>query len=438
MTHAETTEIVEPKTSDGARRGPRVDLGVRAQVIDGPDRGLVRESIGSVVVGTSSENRMVLTDPAVSRYHVELRCEDGVLVKDLGSRNGTFVNGVRIQTAVVPFGARLRLGASVIRLTTAAGAGKPVPAPPLLELPGVVAWSPGMQEVARAVSHAAASNVSVLLQGETGTGKGVIARAIHDASARAGRPLVVVDCGALPPTLVAAQLFGHERGAFTGADRRQQGAFEQAHGGSILLDEIGELPLSIQPALLGVLERRSFRRLGGSEDLRVDVRVISATHRDLRAEANDGRFRADLYFRLAAARIYIPPLRERREDIESLVAVFAKAVTGVPGLAFSSVTMDTLYNHRWPGNLRELRNVVESALALGHLSLGGGQTQSALLHSPGVVPYRQARAEVISAFERRYLGRLLELTDGNVAAGARAARMDRPYLRTLLQKHGLR
>ena len=295
-----------------------------------------------------------------------------------------------------------------------------------------------MQEVARAVNLAAQSNVSVLLQGETGTGKGVMARAIHDASARAGRPFVVVDSGALPATLIASQLFGHERGAFTGADRRQEGAFELAQGGTIFLDEIGELPLSIQPALLGVLERRSFRRLGSKEDTHVDVRVISSTHRDLRAEANQGTFRADLYFRLAAARICIPPLRERREDIEPMVALFARAVTGIPGLAFSEVTMESLYNHRWPGNVRELRNVVEGALAVGSLSLNGGQAQPAQLRSPEVVPYRQARAEVINAFERSYLGRLLELTEGNVAAGARAARMDRPYLRTLLMKHGLR
>jgi DNA-binding NtrC family response regulator len=295
-----------------------------------------------------------------------------------------------------------------------------------------------MQEVARAVNRVAATSVSVLLQGETGTGKGMIARAIHDASPRAGRAFVVVDSGALPATLIASQLFGHERGAFTGADRRQEGAFEQAQGGTIVLDEIGELPLSIQPALLGVLERRSFRRLGSQQDTRVDVRVISCTHRDLRAEANEGSFRADLYFRLAGARVCLPPLRERREDIEPLIAAFARAVTGLAGLAFSPSTMETLYNHRWRGNVRELRNVVEGAVALGSLSLDGGQAQAAVLRRPDVVPYRQARAEVISAFERGYLGRLLELTDGNVAAGARAARMDRPYLRTLLQKHGLR
>ena len=199
-----------------------------------------------------------------------------------------------------------------------------------------------MQEIGRTVERLAQSNVSVLIQGETGTGKELVARAIHDLSARAKRPFIVVDPGALPATLIASQLFGHERGAFTGAEKRQEGAFELAHGGSIFLDEIGELPLAVQPALLGVLERRSFRRLGGKEDIQVDVRVIAATHRDLRAEANQGTFRADLYFRLAVARIEIPPLRERPEDIDPLVAHFAAEITGAPGFLFSEATMSAL------------------------------------------------------------------------------------------------
>ena len=228
-----------------------------------------------------------------------------------------------------------------------------------------------MQEIGRTVERLAQSNVSVLIQGETGTGKELVARAIHDLSARAKRPFIVVDPGALPATLIASQLFGHERGAFTGAEKRQEGAFELAHGGSIFLDEIGELPLAVQPALLGVLERRSFRRLGGKEDIQVDVRVISATHRDLRAEANQGTFRADLYFRLAVARIEIPPLRERPEDIDPLVAHFAAEITGAPGFLFSEATMSALRGHRWSGNVRELRNVVESALAMGSINLNG-------------------------------------------------------------------
>jgi DNA-binding NtrC family response regulator len=415
-----------------------MQTGVRAQVMDGPDRGLVFESREPLVVGTSSENQLVLTDPTISRYHVELQPDDGVQVRDLGSRNGTFINGVRVRTAVVPVGAHVRLGGSVIQLLAASAEASAVtPAPPP-ELAGVMSWSAAMQSVAQTVSRCARSAVSVLLQGETGVGKGLIARAIHDAGPRARGPFVIIDCGALPPALIASQLLGHERGAFTGADRRQLGAFEQAQGGTIFLDEIGELPLSVQPALLGVLERRSFRRLGGREEMRLDVRVISSTHRDLRAEVNRGGFRADLYFRLAAARVLIPPLRERRDDIQDLVEAFARAATGMRGMTFPAETMELLYNHRWSGNVRELRNVVEGALAIGSLSLDGGPPHSAHLGNPGIVPYDRARAEVIHAFERRYLGRLLDVTEGNVAAAARAARMDRPYLRTLLMKHGLR
>jgi DNA-binding NtrC family response regulator len=413
---------------------------VRVHVIDGPDKGLVYDPVGlSIAVGTSPDNEVVLKDPTISRYHLELRCDDGVLVRDLGSRNGTFVNEVRIREAILPIGARVRLGCTVLSLLDAGRGALPAPQP-APDVPGLVAASAVMQDIARAIDRLARSNVSVLVQGETGTGKELIARAIHESGPRASGPFIVVDAGALAPTLIASHLFGHERGAFTGAERRQEGAFELAHGGSIFLDEIGELPLSIQPALLGVLERRSFRRVGGKEDVQVDVRVISATHRDLRAEANQGTFRADLYFRLAVARIQIPPLRERQEDIEALVEHFAREITGAPGSPFSDATMEALHNHRWSGNVRELRNVVESALAMGNVTLEGvspAQLQDAL-RTDAVVPYRRSRAEAIAAFERRYLTHLIEATGGNASAAARAAGMDRPYLLSLLRKHGLR
>jgi DNA-binding NtrC family response regulator len=412
---------------------------LRVQVIDGPDKDrVVEHSGGSLAVGTSPDNELVLTDPTVSRYHLELRCEGGVLVKDLGSRNGTFIGDVRVHEALVPVGARLRLGRTVVALLDVGIEATPPPQK-TPEIPGLVAASPALNEIAAAVERLAQSNVSVLVQGETGTGKELIARAIHEAGPRARGPFVVVDAGALPATLIASQLFGHERGAFTGAERRQEGAFELAHGGSIFLDEIGELPLAVQPALLGVLERRSFRRLGGKEDIQVDVRVISATHRDLRAEANQGTFRADLYFRLAVARIEIPPLRDRPEDIEPLVEHFAREITGAPGLPFSEATMAALRAHRWSGNVRELRNVVESALAMGTVSLDG--VPSAVpdtARSGTIVPYRAARAEALAAFERRYLRTLIETNGGNASAAARAASMDRPYLLSLLRRHGLR
>jgi DNA-binding NtrC family response regulator len=413
---------------------------LRVILVEGPDRDHHVEHFGErLAVGTSSDNELVLTDPTVSRYHLELRCQDGILVKDLGSRNGTFVGDVRVHEAVVPVGTRLKLGKTVLALSDV---GVEAPAPPATapEIPGLVAASSAMQEIGRAIERLGQSTVSVLVQGETGTGKELVARAIHDASPRAKGPFIVVDAGALPATLIASQLFGHERGAFTGAEKRQEGAFELAHGGSIFLDEIGELPLAVQPALLGVLERRSFRRLGGKEDIQVDVRVISATHRDLRSEANEGTFRADLYFRLAVARIEIPPLRERPEDVAALVQHFARDITGAPSSLFSEATLSAMRAHRWSGNVRELRNVVESALAMGTISLEGLAQRPAepALPARNITQYRAARAEALAAFERRYLLHLIEATGGNASAAARAANMDRPYLLTLLRRHGLR
>jgi DNA-binding NtrC family response regulator len=252
---------------------------------------------------------------------------------------------------------------------------------------------------------------------------------------------VIVDCGSMPASLIASLLFGHERGAFTGADQRRTGAFERANGGTVLLDEIGELPLDVQPALLGVLERRAFTRVGGSDSLDVDVRVLAATHRDLRAEVNNGRFRADLYYRLAVAKILIPPLRERPEDIEALVEHFVQRLTGVAELGPLATALDQLRAHPWSGNVRELRNVVEAAIVMGELDLGTGthaDRAQPLATSTTVAAYRDARAAALHRFEADYLRSLIERAGGNASEAARIARMDRPYLLTLLRKHNLR
>jgi DNA-binding NtrC family response regulator len=279
---------------------------------------------------------------------------------------------------------------------------------------------------------------SVLIQGETGTGKEVVARAIHEASPRRDKELVIVDCGSLPASLIASILFGHEKGAFTGADQRRPGAFERADGGTVLLDEIGELPLDVQPALLGVLERRAFTRVGGAQSVSVDVRVLAATHRDLRAEVNAGRFRADLYYRLAVAKVFLPPLRERPEDIEPLVAHFVQRLTGVAELGPLASAMDALRAHPWSGNIRELRNVVEAALVMGELDLGGGAPARVAAPAGELPSYRDARAAALARFEAEYLKTLIERAGGNASEAARLAHMDRPYLLTLLRKHGLR
>jgi DNA-binding NtrC family response regulator len=294
----------------------------------------------------------------------------------------------------------------------------------------------------------AESAVSVLIEGETGTGKELVARAIHERGARRSAPFVVVDCGSMPATLIASELFGHERGAFTSADRRHEGAFERAGGGTLFLDEIGELPVEVQPALLGVLERRQFRRVGGASEIAVDVRVLAATHRDLRAAANQGTFRPDLYFRLAVTRIVIPPLRDRPEDVPELIRHFVEELSG-PGAPqpFDRATLASLARQHWAGNVRELRNLVESALAMGHVPLPGAarpldSTGGAGLSSPesgrALARYREARAKAILDFERAYLGELIAECGGNASEAARRAGMDRPYLLTLLKRHGLR
>ncbi|MBK6848853.1 MAG: sigma-54-dependent Fis family transcriptional regulator [Proteobacteria bacterium] len=306
----------------------------------------------------------------------------------------------------------------------------------------MIGVSPALVEIARLVRKLAPTSASVLIQGETGTGKEVVARAVHELGGNAERPFVVVDCGSLPPTLIASELFGHERGAFTGAESQRAGAFERAHGGTVFLDEVGELPLDVQPVLLGALERRRFRRLGGRHEIEVDVRVLAATNRDLRAEVNAGTFRADLYYRLAVARVVIPPLRERPEDIEPLVAHFVQQLTGaLDGVGFGSAALAAMSAHRWSGNVRELRNVVEAALAVGTLKLEHdelGAPLAAAEAATALAPYREARAEALARFERGYLGELIKQCGGNASQAARRAAMDRPYLLNLLRRHGLR
>jgi len=397
----------------------------------------------TITIGTSEDNTLVLGDPAVSRYHLELRrTADGIAVIDLGSRNGTWIEGLRIDRATLPPGTRLRVGETILAIDDAGSSVAP-PASDTPAIPELVGDSDAIRDVARLIHRLARVDSSVLIHGETGCGKEVVARALHAASPRRSHELVVVDCGSMPATLIASILFGHEKGAFTGADQRRSGAFERADRGTILLDEIGELPLEVQPALLGVLERRSFTRVGGSQEISVDVRILAATHRDLRAEVNAGRFRADLYYRLAVAKIAIPPLRERPEDIEPLVSHFVQRLTGRDELGPLARALPALRAHPWSGNVRELRNVVEAAIVMGELDLGS-QPQPAVTTNPSAPPaqpiasYRDARAAAIQDFESSYLRELIERAGGNASEAARLARMDRPYLLTLLRKHGLR
>ena len=295
-----------------------------------------------------------------------------------------------------------------------------------------------MRRMYELIARYAATDATVLVTGETGSGKEVAAEAIHERSKRKHQPFVVLDCGAIPAQLVEDQLFGHEAGAFTGAGAARPGVFEAAHGGTLFLDEIGELPIEVQPKLLRAVETKTISRLGSTEPRKCDVRIVAATNRDLAAEVNRDRFRADLYFRLAVARIHVPPLRDHREDLEMLIDHFAGKLGGtVPPELIAWAK-----KHPWPGNVRELRAAVEQSLALArHPEL---QTRMFSTPAPGSleldvsVPYKETKRRLLDELERRYITELLDAHGGNVSAAARAADLDRMTIYKMLRRAGLR
>ena len=425
---------------------PRRGMPIRTlcvQVLEGPDAGLAfRAREDKIAIGTADGNDVVLADDSVSRYHVELsRGRTGVRIADCGSTNGTVIQGVHVAIGEAPAGTVLQLGRTRLKVTD--GDEVTVDVSDRETLGGLRGRSPVMRRVMSAIERAARSDVSVLVIGESGTGKELVARALHDLGPRAGKPFVSVDCGALAPSLVASELFGHERGAFTGADQQHAGAFERATGGTLFLDEIGELPLALQASLLGALERRRLRRLGGKDDLPIDVRVVSATNRDVRGDVNSGAFRLDLYYRLAVVTLPLPPLRERTEDIELLVEHFLREYghEGAIDELISPATMRSLATHHWPGNVRELRNLIEATLAMGEppvLPPPDTSDPSDPIGALLALPYRLAREQLLAQFESRYLPALLERAQGNVSRAARTAQMNRSHLLELLQRHHLK
>jgi DNA-binding NtrC family response regulator len=441
MTHEGTLPI---------RRGGLPVRQIRVEVTSGTDQGTVVQAEADDVgltIGTAPGNTLVLHDNTVSRYHVEIGRRGGrIVLRDLGSTNGVRIGAVFVRDAAVELtsGAELTLGSTGLRVSD----GQVV----LLEhgpdsLGDLLGRAPASHRLFATITRVARSDVSVLVLGESGTGKELVARAIHEGSARAEHPFVTVDCGALTPTLFASELFGHERGAFTGAERRHVGAFERAHRGTLFLDEIGELPRELQVALLGVLERGRLKRVGGGEEIPIDVRVVSATHRDLRAEVNAGSFRLDLFYRLAVVLLSVPPLRERTPDIPVLVEHFLRSAghAGPIEEVFSKSALESLIAYAFPGNVRELKNIVLGRLALGEdsalaptgTSRAGEAGEDAVARAVAL-PYREARQLVSDEFEKRYLSHLLERTGGNIRAASREANMNRSYLMELLRKHGFR
>jgi two-component system, NtrC family, response regulator GlrR len=409
------------------------------EVVEGPDQGASFSSSGDrAVLGVDRTCSMVLTDETVSRFHCEITLARGrPLIVDLGSRNGTLVDGVQVLQAYVPPTALIRLGRTTVRFE-AEDHEVEIPISPRTRFGGMVGRSPVMRAVFALMERAAQSDVTVLLEGETGTGKEAAARAIHGESARKDGPLIVVDCGAVPPDLLESELFGHEKGAFTGATQSRVGAFEAASGGTLFLDEIGELSLDLQPKLLRAIERREIKRVGTNTYQPVDVRLVAATNRDLRDEVNGRRFRSDLYYRLAVLEIRLPPLRERADDLlplrDQILADLGLADAPELQPLVRALPLQVLSRHTWPGNVRELRNYLERCIVLRHAV---GLPESADEHralGDAVLPLRAAR----DRWQRKYLEDLLTGTGDNVAAAARAAGVDRIHLYRLLRKHGLR
>ena len=410
----------------------------RLTVLRGPDAGKSCLSSGKrAVVGTHESADLRLSDRTVSRFHCDVGIEDGhVVLRDLGSRNGTTVNGVAVLAARLGSGARVTLGQTELQFDLGSDHVR-IPLSEQDRFGLLVGRSVAMRSVFSALGLAAASDATVLLEGETGTGKELAARSIHDQSTRGRGPFVILDCGAIPPTLLESALFGHERGAFTGAHASRDGAFRQASGGTIFLDEIGELGAELQPKLLRVLEERQVQRVGGDRWDKVDVRVVAATNRNLRTEVNERRFRSDLYYRLAVLEVRLPPLRERREDlpllVEAILAGLGERERSTAAVLRTQEFLTDLARHSWPGHGRELRNYVERCLAFR------GQAPRAMAQlADGEADGPQTLKVARQAFERRYLEQQLRGSGGNVAAAARAAGVDRAYFYRMMWRLGIR
>jgi DNA-binding NtrC family response regulator len=322
-----------------------------------------------VTIGSQEDNHCVLNDPTVSRHHAAIEeTVEGYVLRDLGSTNGTSLSGIPIKEAYLEYGSIIGLGNTRLQF---------VPLEETVEIPpsqehyfgDVFGGSVEMKRIFTMLKKISPTDITVTIEGETGTGKELVARAIHSHSQRAKGPFVVIDCGSISKSLIESELFGHEKGAFTGATQARRGAFEMASGGTIFIDEIGELCLEMQPKLLRVLEQREVRRVGGNEVFKVNVRVVAATNRDLAFEVQKGRFREDLFYRISVVKIHLPPLREKGEDVAFLAQQFAREFSEQYGsreeMAVSGEALEILRHYHWPGNVRELRNVITRAMAMG-------------------------------------------------------------------------
>jgi len=436
---------------------------LRAVVVEGPDAGssfdLDPDAPSRLFVGTSPVCVLRLSDPTVSRRHAafEPTQKGAYKLDDLGSTNGTAVDGIRIASAFVRGGELIRFGSTAMRLETRRVQAEPAELTNAMRFGRTFGASVAMRRLYPLCERIAKARVPCLIEGETGTGKEVLAESLHEMGTQGGapRPFVVFDCTTVSPQLIEAELFGHMRGAFTGADRDRVGAFEAADGGTVFLDEIGELPLEVQPKLLRALEQREIRRVGETMPRKVNVRVISATNRDLEREVNKGSFRGDLYFRIAVITVRVPPLRERPDDLPHLIRSFLEQLGSAGSeTLFGPQVVQELATHEWSGNVRELRNYVERSIVLqsARLSIApppgmamGSSISIGGTPAPGVsasidvnIPYKVAKESLIDGFERAYVRAVISACNGNMTKAARMAGIDRMYLHRLVQKHGSR
>ncbi|MEM1033057.1 MAG: sigma 54-interacting transcriptional regulator [Myxococcota bacterium] len=436
-----------------ATRDAAPNVPFRLEVTAGPSAGthlvIAPDHPHRVFVGQSAAADLVLADPRVSRRHLACEViEDGLRVTDLGSTNGTRVNGVSIREGTLAGGETMHLGDSAVQVRREPES-TAVSLTPRVRFGRVVGASVAMRKLYPLCKRLAGSDVPVVIEGETGTGKEVLAESLHEASPRRRKPFVVFDCTAVSPNLIESALFGHERGAFTGATTTRRGVFEEADGGTLLIDEIGDLDLDLQAKLLRVLERSEVTRVGASQPVRVDVRILAATRRDLEQLVQERRFRDDLFYRLAVTRIELPPLRDREGDIAILAEHFWGRLTP-EGAPLPDAFVAGLRAYPWPGNVRELQNAVARRVALGDLARDGPEGAPPGLHrrpAPSTpdedgrgmlerilaeeLPLPLARKKVVEAFEAQYLQRVLDAHQGNVSRAADAAGVARRYFRLL-------
>ena len=401
-------------------------------------------------IGSSPECDLILEHPTVSRLHARVEFEaDGYRITDLRSKNGVRVSGVKVRDAFLQSGSEVHFGEVALRFGLE-GRRVEVQLARESSFDHLIGASSQMREIFALLARVAPSEATILIEGSSGTGKELVAEAIHRHSSRSQGPWVVFDCSAVAPDLIESELFGHVRGAFTGAVADRKGVFEAASGGTLFIDEIGELPADLQPKLLRVLETGKVRPVGSTEVRTTSVRVVAATNRTLAREVEEGRFRDDLFYRLAVIHVRLPPLSQRPEDIPLLVSHFLDSA-GAHDVSVSFETMGRLQRHPWPGNVRELKNYVERAVLLSErgrletrhlagrpLDEDDSQEQGAGLNVDMSLPFKDAKARLIDVFERQYWTERLDAAGGNVSEAARQGGIHRKSLEYLLKKLDLR